>query len=570
MSRYMNLRFLTTLILAILAISNSFAQQMKEHPKKIYVDTKNKIYINEKLPAYFFIGTTPDAKDAVRMTSDNPNANPLEFQNPGKHQMVHNDVQKPEKIKFDIFVDGKAPKCNIMLDNTNKLEIEGKYFAGKDVKLILQANDDLSGVESIYYSIDNAEYIIYTTPIVLSAEKEYNVKFYAVDNVGNAELSQVKTVVVDVSAPVTDLTVDGDLYNNIVSARSKIILKANDVLAGVSKTFYSFDENEEKIYLGAIPLQTLAEGEHTIKYYSVDKFNQKENFKSYSFYLDKTAPLLVQEFLGNSFISNGIEYTSGRTQLKLTAMDNKAGVKTIFYSINGSEFLKYEKPVYMPSSGGKLMIKSYAVDNVNNQSVTNDENTGANIPYLDLTGPDLNHEYIGANIKVNDSLFICSSTKIKLKAIDKEAGVNKISYKSNNATDVDYTSPFTLPIQGLNIVEYTGYDNVGNTNFNKFNVFVDNDGPQLIEVFSIGLRKTKNIGGFDYPVYPTHTLLFIAATDFLVGVDKVTYSVNGGIEKPYTNYISGFIKNKTYEVKVKATDKLGNSTQKTIKFTIEQ
>jgi len=76
-----------------------------------------------------------------------------------------------------------------------------------------------------------------------------------------------------------------------------------------------------------IKLSSLAEGEHTLTYFSVDKVNNNEEKKTHTFFLDKSAPRVISEVVGNTFIANGREYFSGRTKLKLVALDNKAGVR---------------------------------------------------------------------------------------------------------------------------------------------------------------------------------------------------------------------------------------------------
>ena len=58
-------------------------------------------------------------------------------------------------------------------------------------------------------------------------------------------------------------------------------------------------------------MTTLSEGEHTISYFSEDILGNKEDEKSFDFYLDKSAPKVIDEIIGNTFIANGKEYYSG-------------------------------------------------------------------------------------------------------------------------------------------------------------------------------------------------------------------------------------------------------------------
>jgi hypothetical protein len=63
--------------------------------------------------------------------------------------------------------------------------------------------------------------------------------------------------------------------------------------------------------------------------------------------------------------------------------------------------------------------------------------------------------------------------------------------------------------------------------------------------------------------------LFLSSTDASVGFENMLYSVNGKPEKEYTSLIKGFQKNKFYEINVTSIDKLGNKSNKSIKFFIE-
>ncbi|MCG8699415.1 MAG: hypothetical protein MI922_15270, partial [Bacteroidales bacterium] len=115
--------------------------------------------------------------------------------------------------------------------------------------------------------------------------------------------------------------------------------------------------------------------------------------------------------------------------------------------------------------------------------------------------------------------------------------------------------------EGLHTVKFTGYDNVENSSTNTFMVRVDSTGPVIDYKLSTSPSTGKN-------TYPQHAILFLSSTDYIVGLEKVTYNINNSAQKIYSSPISRFtVGNKT--MKVKAYDKLQNVTEKTITFTIE-
>jgi hypothetical protein len=377
-------------------------------------------------------------------------------------------------------------------------------------------------------------------------------------------------LVLDDENPATKLEVKNDLYNDILSARSSIELIASDDY-GIKAITYSIDGKEEKIYKSSIRAAYLSQGEHTLTYFSEDRLGNKENLKTYKFYVDKTPPTIVEEIIGKSFIANGREFSSGRSKLKLTTFDNKSGVKEIYYSINDEEYQLYDKPFYLDNSSGSLRIKTYAIDNVNNKSSAEEQNSSSSIPYIDLSGPALNHRFIGPSFVVKDTVFITKSTKISLRANDAESGLNRIEYRVNNGDRQNYTKPFSISEEGTHTVEFDGYDNVENTNFGSFSFKVDTTGPDIFTRFSIPTNKQRIYSdSLKLDVYPSHVVLFLSATDAEIGVDKISYSVDDGSLKPYVGHIDGFEPEKHYKVLIEASDKLGNKNIKIINFGIER
>ena len=147
--------------------------------------------------------------------------------------------------------------------------------------------------------------------------------------------------------------------------------------------------------------------------------DNKEEVKVFDFYFDKTAPIMAADILGDRFIAVDQVYFSGRTKLKLTAVDNKVGVKEIMYSINDEPYQKYEQPFYLPSVSGVHTVRYYSVDNLANKSTSDVKGSSSlefkhnvNKVYVDLTGPDISQRYQGRYHVSRDTVFINAETKI--------------------------------------------------------------------------------------------------------------------------------------------------------------
>lgn len=565
------------LLVALLIPISFYAQQKPEYEKTTYVSSEGKLYIQRDLGLYVWLSTSEDeSSEKYRLNSEqSPEySNPMYLDVEGFNSLRSPSAVDPETRKtvyplrdivFEVYSDGLAPTTSISYGDSKPFQSEGKTYVMANTKVSLDAKDALSGVSAIYYSLDGKEYLKYSQPITFSVEKEYVLKYYAVDYVGNDEKVHEITFVYDNTAPVTTRLINKDEHNNIISARSTIELKADDKGVGLKKIVYKINDGNEYTYVRPLRASALSQGEHSVTYYAVDKVGNTETVQTYTFYIDKTPPTIIEEVIGKSFFANGKEFSSGKAQLKLTAFDNKAGVKEIRYSINGGEFQEYTKPVFLSQSSGSLIIKTYALDNVNNKSTSQTANEKTTIPYIDLSGPTLSHVLSGPKFTARDTIFINSKTKVTLKARDLEAGVNRIEYSINGSESKIFSEAFTLEKEGIHTISYIGYDNVENTSSKALIVKVDNSGPIVNHQFSTASLGENN----NLKEYPKYVMLFLAGTDNVVGLQSIKYSFNNGTPKPYTVAITGFATGEK-TMKFIATDKLGNTTEQEIKFLIKE
>ena len=545
------------------------AQKPEEHKKTSYTDSLGRYIIQVDLPLYLYASTSPDETPRQLERKDIKENKPIYLDGPGVHYIRHQDNVNHRSEFFELFADGFAPKTTILLTGAQTVVSNGVTYFGKNLSASLSATDELSGVKQIYLSTDNVNFAPYRS-IDTSKEGTYNLSFYAVDNVGNVETVKKKDYVLDFSAPVTNHNIEGLIKNEIIAKNGKITLVSNDNLSGVERIMYRFNNEPEKVYKpGAlIPFTHLTDGMHTLYYYAEDRVKNKETEKSVSFFYDNSPPIMSTDVLGDRFIINDKVYFSGRTKLKLTAVDNKSGVKEIQYSINNGPFMVYEDPFYLPNVAGKHTIRYFSVDEMGNTSSGNyTYNSG--IIYVDLTGPMLSHQLSGPNFKKGDVQFISPESTIILKAVDNESGMQYISYCiDDETTETRYEGPFSVKKSGTFKIRYFGYDNVNNRNVNEFEITIDGEGPEIFSRFSIPRidQEPADTNPDFAGVFPSYLILYLAGTDVLTGNAEIFYSINGEREQPYTVPIRRFVKNASYTVIIRAKDQLGNISNKTIKF----
>ncbi len=577
------------LLISLLMIPVVFHGQDKpEFKPTYYKDTvTGKLYWNKALPAYLTISPTPDPGSGVQLESKKTKqyADPFYFDTEGINYVrtrwaVDKKTMKTVpnvEIVWEVYADSRPPQTHIHLLDKYKHLVNDTLYCGKDLKVAFSSDDALSGVKVIYYSVNGQNYKPFADTFSITGEGSFEIKYFAVDNVNNTEKTHRITFVTDFTAPHTEAVVTGIHLGreNIISTNTNIYLQPSDKVSGLKATYFRIDSAAWKLYTPrtSIPIAYLDDGRHILEFYSVDNVGNKEPVQQFKFYLDKTAPITIADVLGDKFIVNGKIYFSGRTKMKLTSVDNKSGVKAVFYSIDGSPFKKYTEPFYLPSNAGWHNITYFAVDSTEN--VTLDKLTQKYFQYrmkvdkvyMDLTGPTVHFQILGNKYLRSDTIFISPVTKIQLAAHDAESGVKGISYYlDNEKIEKDYTGPFTLAQYpaGLHRLIVSAYDNVNNRNEKSFDLFLDKDAPKILYSFDISPLGQRD----SLPVYAPNTKLFLSFVDDYTGTSKIFYSLNNGQKIPYKNYITGFPEGLN-TVRIEVEDKVGNKATKTIKFYVK-
>ncbi len=578
-----NLKLLVVFFISFLACYPIIGQEQLKHQAKYYVAEDGKLYWNKKLPVYIRISPTPtDSGLLMKSEATDKYTNPYFLDTEGKNrirskwatdQKTGQTIYPQMEVIWEVYADGIPPISKAIFNNKAKYSKKGTEFFGDSLIIEITSHDATSGVEQIYYSINGEPYKPYIEPIKIDKEGAQMLKYYAVDKVGNAEKPKEKKFTADITPPKTYYTVTGIAAGEIIAVTTKIYLNAEDSMAGVAATYYSIDDGKEVLYQKGthIPVSRLPDGNHKLVIYSIDKVGNKENEITFPFYLDKTAPIIAADILGDRYLMGDKIFFSGRTKMKLTAVDNKAGVEDIFFSVNGGKFAKYDQPFYLPNVPGIHIVKYYATDKMNNNSKGETSRFEkykhvVSRVYVDLTGPILSYQLIGPKYKSRDTLFISPKTQVKFNGTDQESGLKQINYSLNNESDeTKYEGKLNLTEEGYKHVVYYGYDNVNNRNRSEFFVYVDATGPEIKHNFSIAAQGMKD----GLPIYPPHVSLFLGAIDQLIGAKDLYYTINQGPEKRYSSYITGFKKDAMNTIKIKALDHLANETIQEIKFYVE-
>ncbi len=567
-----NIRLFVALILCIHVTAS--AQVQPEHPRRYYVAEDGKLYWQAEKPVFLFISENPDGSEAKRLESESTpeHTNPLYLDTEGINYVrtkwaVDQTTKKPvspqQEIVFEIYRDGTAPATTVNFSAPNAFQSEDKIFYGNDLSISASAIDQLSGVASTFYSLNGNSFTNYNNVLTYSADGDYSFKFYSLDNVGNAETPQTFDFTLDLTSPVTRYTVTGDKTSEILSPRTIIQLEGEDGSSGMENIYFRIDSGRDQRFRESVALTDLAEGDHTLTYYSVDNVGNKESDRTYDFYMDRTSPEVIASVVGDQYQNRGRVFISVRTKVKLEASDNKAGIKKVWYKIDDGPEIPYKEPFELPKSKGKHIIEYYATDKVNNnfKSLFDESTSGRESLDIDVEAPEIDFSYAGDQFFSRDTAFITSKTDIGLSAVDNDAGVKAVGYKINGGKGQVYEGPFKLEEEGTYVVDFYGTDQVNNRNSKTFFFTVDNTGPAIEQILSMEPVGSISLNDEPQPlsVYSKGVKLYLAATDAVIDTDAIYYTINDGEEQRYTEPIEinslGIV-----SYKVRATDKLGNTS----------
>jgi len=586
----MNLSIKSFLLPTIVCLStNVFSQgepQKATFESKVYQNDGN-IYIQKEMPLYLKFSTEPNGTTIDLHSKSTPDyADPMFLDTEGINYIrskwaVDKTTKKTaspqHEVLFEIYADGLPPVTKSKFSGSPSHTSGGTIFYGVGLKVDLTSRDGVSGVEKIHYSINGAAYADYGTTLSFDTDNAYTFYYFAHDNVGNAENTRSRKFTVDTKPPETKHEISGISHNgNIIAPSTKFKLTSADESSGEGVTYYKYNDSELMVYPGwEVKVTQLPDGHHKFTYYSVDKVKNKETAKEFGFYLDKIPPVNTVTIEGDQHRKQGRMYVSERTKVKIVSVDNKAGVASINYTLDGGSEETYSTPFSVPAKGGVRAITFYATDNVKNRNNSKSVASaiGESAIYMDNRAPTTGISYGSPKFFDRDTLFINSKSKVYLKSHDYESGVQKTEYSVNGASST-YSDPFIINGEGFKTILFKATDMVNNVEKEKeSHAYVDNSPPEIFFNFSIEPIGNKNKNGKDLKIYPNYTRLYLGATDKHCGTHTIKYSLNGAAyydySSPYTLDVSEvrrFAKNKYHKVEVKAADKLGNESTQVIEF----
>ncbi len=559
------------LIIFTIIISLNFSLKAQPQKYKIYIDSvTGKIYYNKKLPVYFWVSTSPGQKgqNVLLKSEVRKYANPYYWDTEGINTFRVKNPKNKKGLKeavFDIYADDIPPQVSLKIKG-DMIFYGKKIVVGPQTKLIIRGKDYISGFDKAYVSINGQEFVPYSAPLHLNKPGYNVIKYFGVDHVGNQSDTLMKRLYLDMTPPQVRIKPIHSYSDSIFGPNTLVKLIGNDTVAGVKQLYYAIDSNLYLPYYWPLPISKyVRNGHHLLYYYAVDRVGNQSPVYAQEFYIDKQPPDITFRILGDYYKTQNIYYISSNTRIALIGKDNTK-IGKMFYTVRGRQFT-YDGVIDLSQYSGYTRVYYQAVDIAGNKSVVKMLNL-----IIDNRAPYV-HAVVGKpRFFDRDTLFITSHTPIFLLASDNLAGLKKIEYAINNYDFHKYSKPFYIKHDGFYQINYHAIDRVGNiSDVRSLKVYVDNKPPRIDVIFSVEPYDIKIIGHDTLNVYPNNLRVYLAANDQKTGEQALYYSINGSRYIIYSHplFFSGY-KYKLITLKVKSHDRLGNKTEKIVKFVIQK
>ncbi len=269
----------------------------------------------------------------------------------------------------------------------------GPYYA--PVSISLSATDSVSGVASLFYSVDGGPAQQYTGPFTVSGHGNHTVSYWAVDIADNVEAARSLdlNVVLDTISPTT------------MAAATPQPNAAGWINAGWRVGFTATDEGGSGVksityQVPDFPVVTTAgdnvavagtrEGIMGIRYFAEDKAGNVEAERVITIKVDMTPPVTT---------AVGVNGNTGT--VSLTATDTLSGVENTYYRIDGGAVIPYSA-TFQIFARGDHVVEYWSVDVAGNEETHRTLTVSVGTPRIRVDSMELSLNPSNPNTLVAD------------------------------------------------------------------------------------------------------------------------------------------------------------------------
>ena len=222
-------------------------------------------------------------------------SDPITLGEEGRQLIVYWSIDMTGNVSseqtYSVIVDATPPDGFVSVHGPAITDEDGLYITGQS-RIVVWAEDELSGVDAVYVSLDDSSFMGYTEPVAIDEEGYHEASAYAVDNVGNATDVFTVSGYVDSTAPDVVITARDELVGvsgeNYTNRDNVYTVTAADEISGVGEILVSLDGSDYAVY--SAPFRVQIAGRHSISAKAVDRLGNESAPVDLQFYVDVTPP----------------------------------------------------------------------------------------------------------------------------------------------------------------------------------------------------------------------------------------------------------------------------------------
>lgn len=275
-------------------------------------------------------------------------------------------------------------------------------------------------------------------------------------------------------------------------------------------------------------------------------------------FVDGDSPTTEPKFISKSaYLVDGVRYFTKDLMMELNADDEHSGVRSTYYSVNDSVYIKYTEAIAL-NPKDTFKVKYFSVDNVGNYEKVKVFKYNADDysikyaidafpPVTKLVTKLIRGRYLGPNMP------------IEFTAKDRGSGVAFTNYTVDGGEVKVYDKPFTLSLpEGPHTLKYFSVDRITNKeDEHVLNFVVDSTGPNLFIAAAGGYFSRDSI------MYVSDSTKIRLSVNDYRGVKQVAYKFSD--DKSYKPYTGPVVLSKDYrarqDLRYFATDSTDNDSK---------
>ncbi len=199
-------------------------------PHKVYVDAQaNKIFWpmdmpfwvrlsaspDPNAPSYLMQRVAPDPDIHSDITTEQYNKEGIELEIRGRQFIRWFNYITKEIVFLEFFSDGDPPVTKATCMGAPTAVVADQTYYGKGLQCSLASEDELSGVDTTFFSLADQPWKPYAAAFNLNKEGPVVLRYYALDHVGWTEKPSALRFTVDLSPPVTIDAITGNALGDI-------------------------------------------------------------------------------------------------------------------------------------------------------------------------------------------------------------------------------------------------------------------------------------------------------------------------------------------------------------------